>query len=275
MYKYKLIIKPKRKLYLFNLEELWSYKELALVFCWRNIKIRYKQTFLGVFWVILQPITTTVIFTVFFGRIAKIPSDNLPYELFVFIGLIFWTYFSSSLISASNSTVENINMIKKVYFPREILPVSAVITSTFDFAINFILLMFVVFYYGYKPALLSLIIIPLCLIVIFLTSTGLALFLSSLNLKYRDVRFALPFFVQTLLFLTPVIYPLASTRDSVRLFMAINPLSGVIESSRAILTGNLNINYPILAISFISSVVIFFLGLVYFRMTEKYFADIS
>lgn len=275
MNKYKLVIKPKERWHLFNLKELWRYKELVLVFCWRNIKVRYKQTFLGILWVIIQPLTTTAIFSVFFGRLAKIPSDNLPYELFVFIGLIFWNFFASSLTSASNSTVENINMIKKVYFPREILPFSAVITSTIDFLINFILLLLVLLFLGYKPAPLSFIVVPLCMLIVVLTSTGLSLFLSSLNLKYRDVRFALPFFVQTLLFLTPVIYPLAITRDLVRLAMAFNPLAGVIEASRAILTGTLSVNYPILGISFVSSVVVFFLGLVYFRMTEKYFADIS
>jgi len=269
------LIKPRQKWQLLDLPELWRFRELLLIFTWRDIKVRYKQTFLGVAWVILQPLVTMFVFTVFFGKLAKIPSGNLPYQLFVFIGLVFWTYFSTALTSASNSFVENANIIKKVYFPKEILPISSVITATVDFGINLCVLSILTFYFGFRPSPIILIIAPISIFITILSASGLGFFLASVNVKYRDVRYILPFFIQMLLFLTPVIYGSFSVRDSIRGFLLINPLTGVIESMRVAISGTGTIEYKLLLISFFGASIIFVLGLLYFKSTERFFADIA
>lgn len=272
---YEIIIKPNKKWYLFDLAELWRYRELFYIFTWRDIKVRYKQTFLGIAWVIFQPLVSTGVFTIFFGRLAKIPSDNLPYELFVFIGLVFWIFFSSTLTSASNSMIENVNIIKKVYFPREILPVSAVITGLIDLAIGFAVVLAMTFYFGFRPSPLLLVIGPLSIIIASFASIGIGSFLASLNVKYRDVRYVLPFAVQTVLFVTPVIYPLATVRDWLRSVLAFNPMTGVIESMRVVVTGSGRLDFELLSISAVSSLFLLIFGLTYFRLTERLFADIA
>ena len=214
------------------------------------------------------------IFTVFFGKLAKIPSDGLPYSLFVLVGLVFWGFFSGTLTHASNSLVENEGIIKKTYFPRLILPLSAIATGLVDFGISFILLLSIAFYFGHVPSLLSLVIIPLGLVISSLGAAGLGLFLAAFNVKYRDVRYILPFFIQTLIFLTPVIYPLSIVGLSNRLVIAINPIAGVIESARKVISGSTIIDYQVLAISAVSSILLFIIGLYYFRATERFFADI-
>lgn len=177
---------PKTNLYL-NLKELWQYRELFYIFAWRDIKVRYKQTFLGIAWVLFQPLISMVVFTVFFGNFAKIPSGNLPYPLFVLCGLVFWTFFSNTLSSASSSLISNENIIKKVYFPKVILPLSAIVTGSVDLVINIILLFAVGLYFKFIPPLLILPIILLGYIISFLTASGLGLFFSALNVKYRNV----------------------------------------------------------------------------------------
>ena len=272
---YEIVIKPKQKWQLVDLAELWRYRELFYIFTWRDIKVRYKQTLLGVLWVIFQPLVSTGIFTIFFGRLAKIPSDNLPYELFVLIGLVFWMFFSNSVTHASGSMIENLNIIKKVYFPKEILPVSASLTSLVDFLINFIVVLVATFLFGFVPSLTTLIIIPIAVIITIFTASGLGMFLASLNVKYRDVRYILPFFIQTMLFVTPVIYPTATLRDSFRPFLALNPMTGVIESTRSVISGSSTLDLKMLIISVVSSIIIFLCGLIYFRQTERFFADIA
>lgn len=274
MNKYEIVIKPRQKLLFIDFNELWRYRELFYIFTWRDIKVRYKQTFLGIAWVIFQPLVSTGIFTVFFGRLAKIPSDNLPYELFVFIGMVFWIFFSSSLTSASNSFIENVNIIKKIYFPREILTFSGVVTSLVDFLINFVVIIALTLYFGYKPSPTLLVYLPLIILIIFMSASGIGLFLASVNVKYRDVRYILPFFIQIMLFITPVIYPLATVRDTFRPLLAINPMTGVIETMRVVITNSGTIDINVLLISFVSGLIFLIIGLVYFRITEKFFADI-
>lgn len=269
----EIVIQPKSKLKLFDFAELWRFRELFLIFTWRDIKVRYKQTVLGIVWVIFQPLATSGIFTLFFGKLAKIPSDGLPYELFIFTGLTLWSFFSSALSSSANSMVENANLIKKVYFPREILPFSSIVTLLVDYGINFIALLLVVFYFGYIPSPLIILVLPIVLLIVILTASGLGFFLSSFNVKYRDVRYILPFFIQLLLFLTPIIYPSSIVRSSFRVLFMMNPLAGAIESLRLVISGSSDINFVYLGMSLLTAAVIFILGIYYFRSTEKFFAD--
>ncbi|MDE1941266.1 MAG: ABC transporter permease, partial [Patescibacteria group bacterium] len=249
------------------------YRELLYFFTWRDLKVRYKQTFIGAAWAIFQPFVTMVVFSVFFGGLAKIPSDGVPYPIFVYTGLLFWQFFSAALSSTSNSLVGNQALITKVYFPRLILPVSSVITQLVDFAIAALILLGLMFYYGFMPSLLGIAIVPLLLIITFMASVGGGLFLAAINVKYRDVRYALPFFVQILLFVTPVIYP-ASIAGKYSKLLAINPMTGVIQNARAALLGTAPVNWLLLGISAIGCFVLLIVGIYVFKKVERYFADI-
>jgi lipopolysaccharide transport system permease protein len=267
------VIRPQSKWYLINIKELWHYRELFYIFSWRDLKVRYKQTFLGALWALFQPLTSMFVFTIFFGNFAKIPSANLPYSLFVLIGLVFWTYFTGIVSNASNSLIDNEHIIKKVYFPRIILPFSKLGTGLVDFVIMFILLLIVSLINGKYPLLISLIIIPLALIISSVGASGLGLFLAAFNVKYRDVRYILPFFIQMLIFISPVIYPVSIMRPEFSFLMSLNPMTGVIAAVRVAFGGYAENMWSLLAISAVSSALLLFIGLYYFRLTEKYFAD--
>lgn len=269
-----IVIKPKSKFSLFDVSEIWKYRELFFVFAWRDIKVRYKQTVLGVAWALLQPLMSMFIFTVFFGNFARIPSEELPYSLFVLIGLIFWNYFSGILSRASNSLIENEGIVKKVYFPREILPLSTIGANLVDFGVSFILLLIVSFYFHFVPNIYIFLIIPLGIAIGTLGASGLGLLLSAFNVKYRDVRYILPFFIQMMMFLTPVIYPTSIMRPSFRYLIALNPMTGVINMIRMVFAGGTNIDWVILSISSGAAVVYFIIGLYYFKSTERFFADL-
>lgn len=267
------VIRPKKLFHLSDLRELWQYKELLYFFTWRDLKVRYKQTAIGAAWAIFQPFVTMVVFTVFFGQLAKIPSDNVPYPIFVYVGLLFWQFFSSALSDTSSVLITNQAIITKVYFPRLILPISAVITKLVDFAIAAVILVGLMFYYGYTPHLGGLLILPLLLVISFMAAVGGGLLLAAINVKYRDVRYALPFFIQILLFLTPVIYP-ASIAGKYSKILAINPMMGVIQNARAALLGTAPINWTLISISFIACMVLLLVGIYVFKKVERYFADI-
>ncbi|MEK7621577.1 MAG: ABC transporter permease [Patescibacteria group bacterium] len=267
------VIRPKKVFSFRDLRELWHYRELMYFFTWRDFKVRYKQTAIGVLWSILQPFLTMVVFSVFFGQLAKIPSDNIPYPIFVYVGLLFWQFFSSALGETSNALIANQTIITKVYFPRLILPISSVIGKFIDFAITSIVLIGMMAYYGYLPNISGLFILPLLLIISFMTSVGGGLFLSAINIKYRDVRYALPFFIQIMLFITPVIYP-ASIAGKYSKFLALNPMMGVIQSARAALLGTGPINWVLIATSIVGGLIILIIGIYVFKKTERYFADI-
>jgi len=269
----QITIKPQKGWIGVNIKELWLYRELFYIFVWRDIKVRYKQTAIGILWAILQPFLMMVIFSIFFGKLAQISSGNTPYPVFVFTGLLFWNYFSTSVTSASNVLVEQENMIKKIYFPRLILPISSSLTPIVDFCIAFIVLFGIMAYYQFVPNIIGLFAIPILLLMAFLSASGMGFFLSAINVKYRDVRYALPFFVQILMFLTPVIYPVNIISPNYQWLLALNPMTGIIESARALIFGT-SINPQILIISFISAMIIFLFGLFYFRKTERFFADI-
>lgn len=267
------IIRPKKTFSLNDFKEIWNYRELLYFFTWRDLKVRYKQTFIGAAWAILQPFITMVVFTVFFGKLAQMPSDGVPYPIFVYVGLLFWQFFSSALSETSNTLIANQSIITKVYFPRLILPLSAVLTKFVDFLIASFILIGLMFYYGYMPHLLGFLLIPILLIITFMISVGSGLCLASINVKYRDVRYALPFFIQILLFITPVIYP-ASIAGKYSWVLALNPMTGVIQSARATLLGTTPINWLLLFISFIVCLIILSIGIFYFKKVERYFADI-
>ena len=270
----EIIIKPKPKWALLDFSEIWNYRELFWIFAWRDIKVRYKQTILGAGWAILQPLFSMFVFTIFFGDFAKIPSGQLPYPLFVLTGLVFWGFFSGTLSAASGSLVANEAIVKKTYFPREILPLSTIGSNLVDFAISFVVLMIVSLYFNLFPNILILLIVPLGIIIGILGAGGLGLLLAAFNIKYRDVRYALPFFIQMMVFLTPVIYPTTIMRSSFRFLIALNPMTGVIEAARTVVAGGNGVNWGILGISGAASILMFFIGLYYFKSTERFFADL-
>ena len=270
----EIIIRPEQPWWEIDSRELWSYRELFYVFVWRDIIVRYKQTVVGIAWVVFQPLVTTGIFSVFFGKIAKIPSDNLPYPLFVLIGMVIWGFFSSGVSSGSQSLITNEGILKKVYFPRLIIPLSAILTSGFDFLISLVLVLFALIFYGYFPGLSFIFWMPVFILILMLTISGLAMFTSALNVKYRDVRYVLPFFIQIGLFLSPIIYPLSVIYDYRKYFLIINPLTGVVEGVRAVIS-NQPVNLEVLFIGLSVSIVVFLFGLFYFRETERFFADIA
>jgi homopolymeric O-antigen transport system permease protein len=269
-----IIIQSKKHFQFIDWEEIWEYKELFLVFAWRDIKVRYKQTILGASWALLQPLLSMFIFTTFFGNFAKIPSGELPYPLFVLIGLVFWGFFSGTLSAASSSLISNESLVKKIYFPREILPLSTIGANLVDFSISFIMLLLVAIYFQVLPNLLIFLIVPLGIMISAFGAGGLGLLLSALNIKYRDVRYALPFFIQMMIFLSPVIYPSSIMRPSFRYLIALNPMAGVIEAVRVVFSGGMTINWATLSISGASSILLFIIGFYYFKSTERFFADL-
>jgi lipopolysaccharide transport system permease protein len=267
------VIRPKKLFSFSDLKELWAYRELLYFFSWRDLKVRYKQTFVGVLWAVFQPFITMVVFSVFFGQLAKIPSDGVPYPIFVYVGLLFWQFFSGALADTSNSLIANQAIVTKIYFPRLVLPISTVVTQLVDFLIGTVILIGLMFYYGYAPHLSGLLILPLLLIITFLASVGLGLFLASINVKYRDVRYVLPFFIQMLLFVTPVIYP-AGIAGKYSWILALNPMMGVIQSARAALLGTTALNWLLIAISLAATFILTLFGIYMFKRTERYFADV-
>lgn len=267
------IIRPKKTFSLNDLKEVWRYKELLYFFTWRDFKVRYKQTSIGVLWAVFQPFMTMVVFSLFFGALLKVPSDNIPYPIFVYTGLLFWQFFSSALSETSNVLIANQSIITKVYFPRLILPLSSVATKFVDFAIAAVILGGMMAYYGITPHITSLIVIPILLVITFMAAVGGGLFLASINVKYRDVRFVLPFFIQILLFVTPVIYP-ASIAGKYSWLLAFNPMMGVIQNARAVLLGTAQVNWVLISISFAACSALLIVGVIYFKKVERYFADV-
>jgi lipopolysaccharide transport system permease protein len=269
------IIGPKEKLSL-GLNELWQYRELFFFFTWRDIKVKYKQATLGFAWAILQPLFMMVIFTLFFGKALKVPSDQIPYPIFVYSGLLLWNVFSSGLSSAANSMVTNANIIKKIYFPRLIIPISSILVSLFDFLMALIVFvgMLIWFQTPVQP-LKILLFMPLGLIIATFTSFGVGTLLAALNIKYRDFQYVIPFMIQVLLFMTPVIYPVSILPALwMKYVMAINPMYGAIELFRSGIIDK-SIDGNLLAVSICSATFFFLVGIYYFRKTEAYFADLA
>jgi len=268
-----IVIQPTSGWVPLNLRDLWEYRELLYFLTWRDIKVRYKQTILGVAWAVIQPLFLMLIFTIFFGRLAKIPSDGLPYPIFAFTALLPWQLFSRALTDASTSLVVNERLITKVYFPRLLVPASAVLASLVDFAIALILLAGMMIYYGIVPtgAIWTL---PLFILLALMTALGIGFWLSALDATYRDVRYTLPFLTQLWLFATPVVYPASMVPDKWRLLYGLNPMAGVVEGFRWALLGKGGGPDPLLAVSAIAVLVTFVGGLYYFSRMEETLADV-
>ncbi len=267
------VIRPKKLFSFADLKELWEYRELLYFFSWKELKVRYKQTAVGVAWAVFQPFITMVVFSMFFGQLLKVPSDGIPYPIFVYTGLLFWQFFSSALSNTSNILIQNQAIITKVYFPRLILPLSTVATKLVDFLIGAVILVGMMIYYGYMPNLIGLLIIPLLLLITFFASVGLGIFLASINVKYRDVQYVLPFFIQLLLFVTPVIYP-ASIIGKYSKILALNPMMGVIQSARAAILGTTALNWTLIGLSLLATVILMVIGIYTFKKAEGSFADL-
>jgi lipopolysaccharide transport system permease protein len=268
-----LRIQPTKGWVSLRLSELWDYRELFYFLVWRDIKVRYKQTALGITWAIMQPIFTVVIFSVFFGRLAKIPSDGIPYPLFSFTALVPWTFFSYGLNQSSNSLVGSANLITKVYFPRLAVPIASIVAGTVDFLLAFVVLIAMMVYYRVPPTR-NIMFLPLFFLLTVVTSLGVGLWLSALNVKFRDVRLALPFLVQLWMFATPIAYPSSLLHGSWRNVYGLNPMVGVVEGFRWALLG---VKSPPGTIVYISAIIAMLLltgGVMYFRRMEKTFADL-
>ena len=265
-------IEPPKGLFNLRLGELWAYRELLYFFVWRDVKIRYKQTLVGVLWVVLQPLLTMAVFTLFFGRLAKLPSEGLPYPVFYFAALVPWMYFNYALQNATNVVVENQRMITKVYFPRLVLPLSSVLSGLVDFAIGFAVLVGVTLYYGIKPAAPAAL-LPAFLLLAILTALGVGLWLSALNALYRDVRYVMPFLLQFWMFASPVAYPSSLVPARWRWLYGLNPMAGVIDGFRWALTGHGQAPTVSLLVSSVAVLAILFGGLIFFQRMEGTVAD--
>jgi lipopolysaccharide transport system permease protein len=264
-------IEPVSKITGFKLRELWEFRELLYFFTWRDVKVRYKQTLLGATWAILQPFMSMVVFSLFFGRLAKIGSDGLPYPIFNYAALLPWSYFSGALSGAAHSLVGSSHMITKIYFPRLILPISAVISGLVDFAFAFLVLIGMMLYYQIQPTIYVLL-LPFLLLLAMITAIGVGLWFSAFNVRYRDVRYIVPFLVQLWMFGTPVVYSSSLLSEPWRTLYGLNPMVGVVEGFRWALLGS-NPPGPMLWLSIIVALVLFITGLLYFRKMETTFAD--
>jgi lipopolysaccharide transport system permease protein len=267
------VIEPQKGWIPFDLKEIWRFRELFYFLTKRDIKVRYKQTVLGGLWAVIQPVFTMIVFTLFFGKLAKVPSDGIPYPIFVYAGLLPWTYFANALTASGNSLIGSANLVTKVYFPRLIIPASASFAGLLDFLIAMIVLGALMIYYQFIPGI-GLLLFPFLVVLTLLCAVGVGLWLSALNVEYRDIRYAIPFLIQIWMFVSPVIYPLSMVKEKYQWLLAINPMGGIINAYRASLLGHKPIDWSLLCISTIIILVIFVSGMYYFRIVEKTFADI-
>ncbi len=268
-----LVIKPTSGWAALNLRDLWHYRELLYFMTWRDVKVRYKQTAIGAVWAVLQPFLTMVVFSVIFGRLAKVPSDGVPYPVFSFTALLPWTFFATAITQAGTSLVTNINLVSKVYFPRLIVPTAGVLVGIVDFAVAFAVLLGMMLVYGIVPGI-AVLTLPLFVLLAFMTALGISLWLSALNVKYRDIRYTIPFLTQFWLFVTPVAYPSSMIPEKWRLLYGLNPMAGVVEGFRWALLGSEQAPGGMILVSAAVVIVLFVGGLFYFRRMEREFADV-
>jgi homopolymeric O-antigen transport system permease protein len=268
-----IVVRPSSGWAPLNLADLWEYRELLYFLVWRDLKVRYKQTVLGVAWAVIQPSFITLVFSVFLGRLAGIPSDGIPYPLFVFCGLLPWQLFAHALTDSTNSLVLNERLITKVYFPRLVIPLSAVLSGAVDFAFGLVVLVGMMVYFGVLPTI-AVWALPAFVVMVLASAVGVGLWLSALNVEYRDVRYIVPFIVQLWFFLSPIAYPSSLVPENWRLFYSLNPMVGVVEGFRWALLGNTARPGLWLAVSIAVIWVLLISGLYYFRRMEKTFADV-
>ena len=268
-----IYIKPSTGLTALNLRDIWVYRELVFFMIWRDIKVRYKQTMLGAAWAVIQPLMTMIVFNFLFGKVAKVPTDGIPYPIFSYTALLPWGLFVTALNQASRSLTSNHNMITKVYFPRLVLPIASVLAGLVDFAIAFVILIGLMFYYKVTPAWNVLWALPFFLLLAIVTALGVALWLSAINVKYRDVNYALPFLTQFWLFITPVAYSASVISEKWQLVYSLNPMAGVVNGFRWALLGSGSGPDAALWVSAGISLLVLVSGLFYFRNMERTFAD--
>ena len=255
-----------------DLKELWEYRELVYTFAMRDIKVRYKQTALGAAWAVIQPFMMMVVFTIFFGKLAKIHSEGIPYPLFSYAALLPWTLFSEGITRSTNSMITNASIMTKVYFPRLVMPISGILSPLIDFMIAFVILIAMMLYYGFVPTI-NIIWLPVFILLALMTSLGVGLWLSAFNVQYRDFQYTLPFLIQLWLFASPVVYPSTLLPESYRWIYGLNPMAGVIEGFRWALLGT-NPPSTMIAFSFMIVMVILISGAYYFKRMEKTYADV-
>jgi lipopolysaccharide transport system permease protein len=268
-----LVIKPRKGWRFIDFKELKEYRDLFYFMVARDIKVRYKQTVLGGLWAIIQPFFLMIVFTLFFGTLAKVPSDNIPYPIFNYSAMVAWTYFANAMSYSSNSLVQESALISKVYFPRLITPLAPVLAFLLDFAIAFIILIGMMLYYRIYPTIMTAF-LPLLVVLMMLTASGVGMFLAALNAKYRDIRYTIPFLTQFWMFASPVVYPVSMVPAKYHLIYAINPMTGIIEGFRSALLGTTAFPTQMLLISGAVSIILFVGGVLYFRRTERFFADV-
>lgn len=267
-----IVLKPSNRFTL-NLRELWNYRDLLTFLAWRDISVRYKQTLLGAAWAILQPVMTMIVFSIIFGQLADIPSDGVPYPIFSFAALLPWQLFSTAITQSSNSLVGNANLLSKVYFPRIIIPIASMMPPLVDFLLAAVVLVLMILYFGISLTL-NILWIPAFMLLAVFSALGVGLWLSALNVQYRDIRYVVPFMSQFLMYLSPVVYPASLVPEKWRLLYALNPMVGVIEGFRwAILGTDIDI-LPLVMASSVAMFVFLISGLYYFRRIEKVFADV-
>lgn len=274
---HQVVIEPSKGWYSLQLRSIWQYRELLYFLVWRDIKVRYKQTALGVTWVILQPVVSMVVFTILFGYLLQVPSGDVPYPIFSYVALLPWNYFASSLNKSSTSLIQNTNLVTKVYFPRMVIPISSVLSGLVDFAIGFLILIILMFIFK-VPLAPSILLLPAFLFLAMLTALGFGFWLSALNVRYRDVNYLVPFILQIWMYLTPVIYGVDLIPEPYRFLLAFNPMTAVVEGFRWALLGphleSAQAPGTILIFSFLISVLVLISGAVFFRRTERTFADV-
>ena len=259
----------------FDLPELWRYRGLLFFLVWREIKVRYAQTVLGAAWAILQPLLTTVVFTVIFGRFARLPSDGVPYPLFSLAALVPWTYFNTAVSGASNSLTANTSLVTKVYFPRLVIPGAAVLAALLDLAVSIVALLVLMLFYHAAPRPAAVALVPVSVLMMLLTAAGMGFWLAALNIQYRDVKYVVPFLLQLWMFASPVVYPLSLVPDRYRLAYSLNPLAGAIAGFRSALLGAGGPTGGEFGVSLGVACLIFVGGAAYFRRTERVFADVA
>ncbi len=267
------VIRPSRGWVALKLRELWEYRELLYFLAWRDVSVRYKQTVLGAAWAIIQPFFTMIVFSIFFGRLAEIPSDGVPYPVFSYTALLPWQYFSTAMTNSSNSLVGSANLLSKVYFPRLVIPIASILPAVVDFVIAFVVLLALMLFYGIMPTW-NVIWLPLFLLLALVTALGVGLWLSAMNVQYRDIRYTVPFLIQFWMFASPVAYPSSMVPERWRALYALNPMVGVIEGFRWALLGTNTAPGPLVAVSAVMALVLLVSGAFYFRRMEKTFADV-
>jgi lipopolysaccharide transport system permease protein len=268
-----MVIQPRKGFLHLGLRVIWQHRELLFFLAWRDLKIRYKQTMIGVGWAVLQPLMTMLVFTVIFGKFAKIPSDGIPYPIFAYAALLPWTYFSQSLNRSTTSLVGNSQLITKIYFPRLIMPLAGVMVPTVDFALSFLVMIGLMSWYHITPTW-GLLALPLFLMLASITALAVGLWLSPLNVKYRDINHVVPFLTQLWMYASPIVYPVSLVPEKWRLLYSLNPMAGVIEGVRWGLLGKQSPPFTTLAVS-ATMIILFFLGgMVFFKHMERTFADV-